>query len=75
MRLGFISFSRIGFRFKGWGGFGFVSGFLSAIVGFITGLMAIQVPVLGCSMLQLILGLWIFYALGQFVFGILHDDE
>ena len=45
-----------------------MSGFLSAIVGFITGLMAVQVPVLGCSMLQLILGLWIFYALGQFVF-------
>lgn len=52
-----------------------MSGFLSAIVGFITGLMAVQVPVLGCSMLQLVLGLWIFYALGQFVFGILHDEE
>lgn len=52
-----------------------MSGFLSAIVGFITGLMAVQVPVLGCSMLQLILGLWIFYALGQFVFGLLHGEE
>lgn len=52
-----------------------MSGFLSSIVGFITGLMAVHVPVLGCSMLQLILGLWIFYALGQFVFGILHDEK
>lgn len=52
-----------------------MSGFLSAIVGFIAGLMAMQVPVLGCSMLQLILGLWIFFALGQFVFGILHDEK
>lgn len=52
-----------------------MSGFLSSIVGFITGLLAVQVPVLGCSMLQLILGLWIFYALGQFVFSILHNDE
>lgn len=52
-----------------------MSGFLSAIVGFITGLMAVQIPVLGCSMLQLILGLWIFYALGQFAFGILYDEK
>lgn len=52
-----------------------MSGFLSALVDFITGLMTIHVPVLGCSMLQLILGLWIFYALGHFVFGILHDEE
>lgn len=52
-----------------------MSGFLSAIVGFITDLMAVQFPVLGCSMLQLILGLWTFYALGNFVFGILHGEE
>lgn len=52
-----------------------MSGFLSAIVGFVTGLLAVQVPVFGCSMLQLILGLWIFYALGQFVFGLLHNDK
>lgn len=52
-----------------------MSGFLSAIVDFVSGLMAVQVPVLGCSMLQLLLGLWIFYALGQFVFGILHNEE
>lgn len=52
-----------------------MSGFLSAIVGFITGLLGVQVPVLGCSMLQLILGLWIFFALGQFVFSILHNGD
>lgn len=51
-----------------------MSDFLSVFVDFITGLLAVQVPILGCSMLQLILGLWIFYALGQFVFGILHND-
>lgn len=50
-----------------------MSGFLSAVVGFVSGLLAVQVPVIGCNMLQLILGLWIFYALGNFVFGILHD--
>lgn len=50
-----------------------MSGFLSAVVGFVAGLLAAQVPALGCNMFQLILGLWTFYALGNFVFGILHD--
>ncbi len=50
-----------------------MSGFLSAVVGFVSGLLAVQVPALGCNMFQLILGLWTFYALGNFVFGLLHD--
>ena len=70
--LGFTSYSRIGFRSKEGA---LVAGFLSAVVGFVSGLLAVQVPVLSCNMLQLILGLWTFYALGNFVFGILHDQN
>lgn len=52
-----------------------MSGFLSAVVGFVAGLLGVQVPIFGCNMLQLILGLWTFYALGNFVFTLLHSDN
>ena len=52
-----------------------MSGFLTALGSFVSGLLAMHVPVLGISMLQLILGLWVFYACGQFVFSLLHGGD
>lgn len=52
-----------------------MSGFLTALGSFVAGLLAMQVPVLGVSMLQLILGLWVFYACGQFVFSLFHGGD
>lgn len=52
-----------------------MSGFLTALGSFVAGLLAMRVPVIGISMLQLILGLWVFYACGQFVFSLLQGGD
>lgn len=52
-----------------------MSGFLTALGSFVSGLLAMQLPVIGISMLQLILGLWVFYACGQFVFSLFHGGD
>lgn len=50
-----------------------MSGLLTAIGGFVSGLLAVEVPGLGISMLALICGLWILTGVGRFVFNIILD--
>ena len=51
--------------------------FLSAIGSFIAGLLALEVPGIGVPMGVLILGLWLFYAVGRFVVQFFYggDDQ
>lgn len=41
--------------------------FLASLTSFVNGLLAVEVPLLGCTMRALLCGLWIFYAVGYFV--------
>ena len=50
-----------------------MAAFVASLLGFVNGLWACQVPVLGCSMLALMLGLWTLFAVGNFVMNKLHD--
>lgn len=50
-----------------------MSGLLTAIGGFVSGLLAVEVPGLGIPMLALICGLWILTGVGHFVFNIILD--
>lgn len=50
-----------------------MSGLLTAIGGFVSGLLAVEVPGLGVPMLALICGLWILTGVGHFIFNIILD--
>lgn len=49
--------------------------FLGVVATFVSGLFSLSVPGIGITYGQLLLGLWVFYAVGQFVFSILHGDD
>lgn len=48
-----------------------MSGLLTAIGCFVSGLLAVEVPGLGIPMLALICGLWILIGVGHFIFNII----
>lgn len=48
--------------------------FLAVVTEFVTGFFSLELPI-GVTVWQLTLGLWVLYALGDFIFGLLRGDD